>query len=56
MDLKPEESQEQQILIVDDTPANIDVLDQFWKRRGTKFPWRPAGNPLSTWPPASPPI
>ena len=43
MDLKPEESQEQQILIVDDTPANIDVLDQFLEKEGYKISVAPSG-------------
>jgi two-component system sensor histidine kinase/response regulator len=43
MDPKPEESQEQQILIVDDTPANIDVLDQFLEKEGYKISVAPSG-------------
>jgi two-component system, sensor histidine kinase and response regulator len=43
MDLKPEESQAQQILIVDDTPANIDVLDQFLEKEGYKISVAPSG-------------
>ncbi|GJL79207.1 MAG: hypothetical protein NPINA01_21960 [Nitrospinaceae bacterium] len=37
MDQKPEDSRTQQILIVDDTPANIDVLDQFLEKEGYKI-------------------
>ena len=37
MDQNPEESREQQILIVDDTPANIDILDQFLEKDGYKI-------------------
>jgi two-component system, sensor histidine kinase and response regulator len=43
MDPKPEESQEQKILIVDDTPANIDVLDQFLEKEGYKISVAPCG-------------
>jgi two-component system, sensor histidine kinase and response regulator len=43
MDPKPEESQEQKILIVDDTPANIDVLDQFLEKEGYKISVAPSG-------------
>lgn len=43
MDPKSEESQEQQILIVDDTPANIDVLDQFLEKEGYKISVAPSG-------------
>ena len=37
MPQNPEEFPTQQILIVDDTPANIDVLDQFLEKEGYKI-------------------
>jgi two-component system, sensor histidine kinase and response regulator len=43
MDPTPEAIQEQKILIVDDTPANIDVLDQFLEKEGYNISVAPSG-------------